>query len=164
MNDKYVNSGALFRREKRTPNTPDMGGDITIGGDVLQYVLDNARSGAVKLEVSANSRMGRNGQSFTSLRVNIPYEVRNPRQFDPSKFDPSNRNVNYTGDPNMQRGYGGRPNYQGNTPNMMPTETVARQSHQRPIHSPLDFPNTADRRGPGAPGNFSNDLNDDLPF
>lgn len=76
-NGSYPNSGALFPRQKKTEKSPDMGGDFTLNGEVLQYVLDCAQRGApVKLEIVGRRRMGRNNMSFISLNVNTPYEER----------------------------------------------------------------------------------------
>lgn len=74
--NKYPNSGALFARQKRTPNSADVGGDFTIDGDVLEYILREARKGSVKLEISGWRKMGRSNEPFTSIKVAIPWKDR----------------------------------------------------------------------------------------
>lgn len=80
----YINQGSLFIRDKRSPKAPDVGGDITIGGDVLTYILDLMNKGeqTIKLEIAGWKRRSRNGDDFTSLAVNIPYSERDNYQQD----------------------------------------------------------------------------------
>jgi len=74
----FINKGSLFLRQKRSPKSPDVGGDITIGGDVLTYILDLMNKGEqmVKLELGGWRRRSRNGDDFTSLAVSIPFSER----------------------------------------------------------------------------------------
>ena len=70
--------GALFSRQKRNDAAPDMGGDITIEGDELDFLIRCAEEGKpVKLEISAWKKRTRDGGSFLSLSAQIPYAVRN---------------------------------------------------------------------------------------
>ena len=75
-NRNNSNSGALFPRQKKSQNSPDMGGDFTLDGAVLDYVLKQAQRGPVKLDVSAWRKMGRNNTAFTSIKIDIPWSVR----------------------------------------------------------------------------------------
>jgi hypothetical protein len=69
------NKGALFARQKTNERGPDIGGEIVLAGDVLNYVVANARSGKVKLELSGWRRSGQKG-NFTSISIQIPYKER----------------------------------------------------------------------------------------
>ena len=71
---KPQNGGALFPRQKRSENSPDMGGDLMIEGDLLNYIMQNAGSGQVKIELGAWRRSDRNGKSFYSLKGSPPFE------------------------------------------------------------------------------------------
>lgn len=75
---RFPNSGALFSvREKRSDNSPDMTGNILIADDVLDYIMREAEKGGdVKMELSAWIRTGRNNNTFTSIKLNIPYDQR----------------------------------------------------------------------------------------
>lgn len=75
------NGGALFQRQKKSQNSPDMGGDFTLEGDVLDYILDCASRGEpVKLDIAAWRKMSRNNGTFMSISVNIPWQVRRDQQ------------------------------------------------------------------------------------
>ena len=91
---QFPNSGALFpTRQKRSDNSPDISGSITITDDVLDYVLREAEHGdEVKLELSGWQRMSRNNTNFTSLKVNIPYAVR-MEEGNPTYREPDHRPV-----------------------------------------------------------------------
>lgn len=77
QNFDNANRGALFGRQKRTTNSPDMSGDITIGGDLLDYIAQALSRGEreVKIDIAAWRRMGRNNSTFMSLKVQ-PYRER----------------------------------------------------------------------------------------
>jgi len=76
MNSKG-SGGALFTRNKGSEKAPDMGGDITIEGDELDYMIRCAEQGKpVKLDVSAWKKRTRDGGAMLSLSVQIPYDVR----------------------------------------------------------------------------------------
>ena len=132
MNDQktYPNSGALFARQKRSQNSADVGGDFTIDGDVLDYIVREARKGSVKLEISGWRKMGRNNQPWTSIKVAIPYALR--------------ENLPDRQQPNYQRGSNQQQRYQGNDQRAVSTDKYQNnyqasrdgwpnQSHQRPI-------------------------------
>lgn len=77
----YDNSGALFTREKKSPNAPDWGGDLEINGEVLDYILRCAERGEpVKIELSGWMKSGRNNTRFISINGKIPYAVRSQNQ------------------------------------------------------------------------------------
>ncbi len=70
----FPNSGALHRRDKRSPNTPDYGGQFTIDDDVLDYVMKRAESGEkVELDMSVWQKQGNNGP-FYSIKVSLPWK------------------------------------------------------------------------------------------
>jgi len=74
----FPNSGALFpNNNKRSDNSPDMTGNVVISEDVLDYILREAERGnEVKLDLSGWRRMSRDNNSFTSIKIAIPYAVR----------------------------------------------------------------------------------------
>jgi hypothetical protein len=83
MDQRQKSGGALFVRDKngRSAMAPDWGGDVTLEGDVLDYVLRKAQSGGeVKLELSAWKRQGRNNTTFISLAVQTPYAERQQQE------------------------------------------------------------------------------------
>lgn len=70
----YPNTGALFPRVKRSENTPDMGGDFNIDGEVKAYVVQCIKAGQpVKLELTGYRKTDRNGKPFYSLKVKTPW-------------------------------------------------------------------------------------------
>lgn len=79
MAGNYDNSsgGAMFVRQKKHPKAADYGGDFTLTGDVLDYVLREAERGnPVKLEISGWKRQGRGNTTFISVNVQTPYSER----------------------------------------------------------------------------------------
>lgn len=75
--NKYENSGAIFNRNKKSDKGPDMGGDFTLGGEVLDYIIRQYESGQeVKLDISAWRRHSNNGGTFMSLKIDRPYSER----------------------------------------------------------------------------------------
>lgn len=163
MNQQNFGSGgAMFPRQKKNPKGPDVGGDFILTGEELQYVLDQARTGSVKLEVNGWRRMGRNNSAFTSIRVNIPYELRKPaedkgyqtprqqgfptgypNQREPQRYPP--RSVPVTEiDPRQQQGYPDRGQGAGFPRRGEPQRVT------NPMQRPDPFPD--------------DDLNDDIPF
>lgn len=113
------NSGVLFPRQKRSQNAADMGGSITLSADLLDYILNAARSGEVKIEVSAWRRSSRDNVNYLSLKAQVPYEI---RQQDPAfqqnqtyrpkqNFNPNRRD---NGTPDERAQYGPRDSGNGN--------------------------------------------------
>jgi hypothetical protein len=72
----YPNSGALFSQQKKSQNSPDMTGNVVVSEDVLDYILNHANQGEVKLEISGWRRQAQSGTNFVSLKINIPYAER----------------------------------------------------------------------------------------
>ena len=57
---KYPNAGAMFLRQKRSEKSPDMGGDIILSGDLLDYIIRCAERGdECKVELSGWKRKTR---------------------------------------------------------------------------------------------------------
>lgn len=72
--NKYVNSGGLWMRHKRSPKSPDMTGDITIGGDVLEHIKNELRAGATEIKLSTatwRAMQTPSGPNY-NLKVSIP--------------------------------------------------------------------------------------------
>lgn len=79
--DAHPNSGALFVRDKKSPNAPDYGGDLTIDGEVLDHILARAQRGEpVTLEIAGWQKQGRNGTRFISINGKVPYKERQQNQ------------------------------------------------------------------------------------
>lgn len=80
-NNDFQNSGAMFQRQKSNPKAPDMGGDFTIDGDVLQYVIECIKNNVqVKLDIAGRRRVARDGNAFLGLQIEIPWDIRKQRQ------------------------------------------------------------------------------------
>ncbi len=75
-----INRGAMFARQKYKETSPDQGGDITLGGDVLDYIVDQYRQGNQEINVSiiGYRQISKNNKPYTSLALTIPQE--NPGQ------------------------------------------------------------------------------------
>lgn len=107
--EQYPNRGSLFANtNKRSENSADYNGYITMTGEVLDYVMREAeRGGEVKLELSGWRRMSRNNNAFTSLSVAIPYAVRQEQQgnptYRPRQNAPQNTQYSQRRDPPPQR-------------------------------------------------------------
>lgn len=77
MAGNFQNGGALFHRQKKSPKAADYGGDFTLEGEVLDYVLRCVeRNEQVKLDISGWQRQGRNNTNFISLSIEKPYALR----------------------------------------------------------------------------------------
>lgn len=87
----FPNSGALFsNRNKRSEQSPDLTGNIEISEDVLDYIVREATLGnTVRVELSGWMRTGRNNNTFTSVKINIPYNVRMEETSNPVYRKPS---------------------------------------------------------------------------
>jgi|SRR6478609_1260824 len=160
---EYENSGTLFVRQKKGPKAPDYGGDFTIGGEVLDYIMRKAERGEpVKLEVSGWKRMGRNNTTFVSLSIQTPYAERGGNEG--QRATPSGR----TGYQNQSRGGG----------NSREPINTSRGQYQRQgdmIDDPRQRQGGYDNhrqegrggyqdRGQQGRGNFQNDMDDEIPF
>jgi hypothetical protein len=72
MNEtKWVNSGALFRRQKTKEKSPDMSGDILLSRDLLNS-LPKDSDGDLTLSISAWKQSGPKGE-FLSLKASAPW-------------------------------------------------------------------------------------------
>ena len=71
----YPNSGALFNvKEKRTPNWPDITGEIFVSRDLLERVMQK-EGDLIKLAISAWRKEAKlTGIKYLSLSVSEPYE------------------------------------------------------------------------------------------
>ena len=65
----YPNTGALFRtKEKRTPKSPDMFGDIKFDKAYLQDLIDQSNDQIITVKLGAWTKEGKSGK-FLSLQV-----------------------------------------------------------------------------------------------
>ena len=75
----------MFPRNKTTANSPDMGGEITIRTEVLNYILQQAQNGSQEVEVRVAMWRGQSkaGLPMSNLVLELPDENRQqgaPRQ------------------------------------------------------------------------------------
>lgn len=140
MQDRSFGSGgALFVRDKKSAKAPDYGGDFTLEGDVLEYVLANAKSGKVKLEMSGWKRMGRNNTVFISTQVQTPYEARGGQS-----RQPQGGRGSYGGGGQRQQG-----GYSGRSMEDRPRQEYQREEPRRDMRQELndDIPDFGSRGG-----------------
>lgn len=65
----YPNTGALFRtKEKRTPKSPDMFGDIKFDKAYLQDLIDQSNDQIITVKLGGWTKEGKSGK-FLSLQV-----------------------------------------------------------------------------------------------
>jgi hypothetical protein len=65
----YPNTGALFRtKEKRTPKSPDMFGDIKFDKAYLQDLIDQSNEQIITVKLGGWTKEGKSGK-FLSLQV-----------------------------------------------------------------------------------------------
>lgn len=149
---KTINRGALFVRQKYKETSPDVGGDIDLGGDVLEHIISEVNRGAtqVKIGLIGYKRNTRNGTPMTSLTAVLHQEKPSPYQGGRMKVEDIPRQTQF---PQRQRGQfaGGQ---SGGFVNNSSTNVYAQQREA-----------TVDRRQNTGGGMFNNDdLNDDMPF
>lgn len=118
--------GAMFPRTKRTQNSPDTGGEITLRGDVLGHILANAESGEVELRITGWRRQANSGTPMTSLLVEIPQEQGGYQPRQTSQGNYGNRQV-YN-----QRGNSQRPVQQSHNQQRQTGPAVRQQSMNFP--------------------------------
>lgn len=70
---KYVNSGALWKRAKKSDKAPDMGGEVLLTQELIDS-LPRDDDGDIRLELSAWIRETAKGE-FLSLRAQKPYNA-----------------------------------------------------------------------------------------
>lgn len=70
------NSGAIFQRQKRSPNSPDYGGQITLGEDLIEYLNECiANRQPAVIDIACWAKQSRsNGKRFLSVKVDKPFE------------------------------------------------------------------------------------------
>lgn len=77
MNDFFIpkpNSGMLFNaKEKRTPNWPDVRGDIFMTREFMETMLQQ-KGDLIKISVSAWRKQAKTGTKYLSLALSEPYE------------------------------------------------------------------------------------------
>ena len=65
----YPNTGALFRtKEKRTPKSPDMFGDIKFDKAYLKDLIDQSNEQIITVKLGAWTKEGKSGK-FLSIQV-----------------------------------------------------------------------------------------------
>lgn len=65
----YPNTGALFRtKEKKTPKSPDMFGDIKFDKAYLQELIDQSNEQIITVKLGGWTKEGKSGK-FLSLQV-----------------------------------------------------------------------------------------------
>lgn len=69
--------GAIFPRDKKSQNSPDMSGDMTLRGEALRYIADQLAGGAteIKLYISTWTKQGRGRAPFASMAFRPPMEA-----------------------------------------------------------------------------------------
>jgi hypothetical protein len=80
---KYVNTGALWKRQKKSDKAPDMGGEILLTQELIDSLPRDA-DGDLRLEVSAWVRQTAKGE-FLSLRAAKPYNAEQTKPAKPVK-------------------------------------------------------------------------------
>jgi len=100
---KTINRGALFVRQKYKETSPDVGGDIDLGGDVLEHIISEVNRGAtqVKIGLIGYKRNTRNGTPMTSLTAVLHQEKPSPYQGGRMKVEDIPRQTQF---PQQQRG------------------------------------------------------------
>lgn len=75
MENKYLNSGALFQNTRKTSDkAPEWKGDIELGADVVNYLAQQLKEGKpAKLEFAGWNRTSSKGTSFLSLKASTPF-------------------------------------------------------------------------------------------
>lgn len=74
---KYTNSGALWKRQKRSDKAPDMGGEILLTQELIDS-LPRDEDGDIRMEISAWVRQTAKGE-FLSLKAAAPYNATNAK-------------------------------------------------------------------------------------
>lgn len=140
---KAINRGALFVRQKYKETSPDVGGDIDLGGDVLEHIISEVNRGAtqVKIGLIGYKRNTRNGTPMTSLTAVLHQEKPSPYQGGRMKVEDIPRQTQF---PQRQRGQ-----FAGGGYAQQREASVERRQNT----------------GVSGGGMFTNDdLNDDVPF
>ena len=167
---KTTNRGALFVRQKYKETSPDVGGDIDIGGDVLQHILASVNGGAteVKIGLIGYKRNTKNGTPMTSLTAVIPQDRPAPYQGGRMRVEDIPRQTQF---PQQRGGFnrnayaqqsGG---YANNPQSEFPIQTG---THAHTMNRPMQEATVEPRQRAGVSGGqgmFTNDdLNDEIPW
>lgn len=162
MAGNYGSGGALFTNtNKKSPKASDYRGDVTLEGELLDYIMREAERGnPVKIELSGWKRQGRGGSTFISLSAQTPYSERGGQQQQP-QFRQGRGSYN-EGD--------GSGRYRDPVPNREPIQT-SRGQYQRGDGRSADnrqgvYDQREDRYAAQGrqPSRLRNELNDDVPF
>lgn len=74
---EYPNSGALWRSKDRpSEKHPYMHGKLELGADVIKYLASLPAGKDAEIEMSAWNKKTQKGDTFLSIRVQIPYAER----------------------------------------------------------------------------------------
>ena len=74
------NNGAIFNtKEKRTPNWPDVFGEIFMSRDLMETLLQQEGE-LIKISVSGWRKQAKTGTKYLSLSVSQPYEKKTESQ------------------------------------------------------------------------------------
>lgn len=162
MAGNYGSGGALFTNtNKKSPKASDYRGDVTLEGELLDYIMREAERGnPVKIELSGWKRQGRGGSTFISLSAQTPYSERGGQQQQP-QFRQGRGSYN-EGD--------GSGRYRDPPPQREPIQT-SRGQYQRGDGRSADnrqgvYDQREDRYAAQGrqPSRLRNELNDDVPF
>jgi uncharacterized protein (DUF736 family) len=76
MENKYLNSGALFTNNNKTSDkAPDFKGDIELDSELVGQLAAAMRDGKpMKLDLAGWRRTSSKGTTFLSVKVSKPYE------------------------------------------------------------------------------------------
>lgn len=80
---KYTNSGALWKRQKKSDKMPDMGGEVLLTQELIDS-LPRDEDGDLRLEISAWIRQTAKGE-FLSLKAAKPYNADSAPRPQPKK-------------------------------------------------------------------------------
>lgn len=67
------NSGAIFYNEKKSPNHPDMRGDLNIDRQFIKKILDESEGDLVKLSIACWNKTSSNGREYMSCSISEPF-------------------------------------------------------------------------------------------
>lgn len=158
MAGNYGSGGALFTNtNKKSPKASDYRGDVTLEGELLDYIMREAERGnPVKIELSGWKRQGRGGSTFISLSAQTPYSERGGQQQQP-QFRQGRGSYN-EGD--------GSGRYRDPVPNREPIQTSRGQYTRQQEES--RYPQRQPQQGQGRQSyarneRFQQELNDEIP-
>jgi hypothetical protein len=72
--EQKPNSGALFNnKDKKSPNHPDMRGDLHLDKTFLINMMDKSKGSLVKISISSWAKTAASGTEYMSLAASEPY-------------------------------------------------------------------------------------------